>query len=161
MNCGHGVNDRFACTATSINAEKSFGCFAFADDESINERHDIERSTIDIEIVAIANGGGNRNCSAVEGGDDAMFATHVMSTGEHVAKWWTTQDKLLSVASCDLEGEIGVAASDHIKCEWTHGASNVGFEPGGDFADIETGVAGRFTTHAPVRYLRTNDLVCP
>jgi hypothetical protein len=53
-----------------------------------------------------------------------------------------------------------VATSDDIKCEWPDGASDVGFEPGGDFVDFETGDAGRCITHAPVRYLRTALLVC-
>ena len=89
-----------------------------------------------------------------------MFTSHVVGAGEHVSKRWTTQDELLTIATSDLEGEVGVAASDDIKREWPHSASDIGFEPSGDFADIETGDAGRCTTHAPVRYLRTTDLVC-
>ena len=53
-----------------------------------------------------------------------------------------------------------MTTGNDIKCEWSNCASDVGFKPGGDFVDIETGDAGRITTHAPVRYPRTADLVC-
>ena len=37
VNRGHGVNDGFAGATTRVNAEQSFCCFTFANDESINK----------------------------------------------------------------------------------------------------------------------------
>jgi hypothetical protein len=89
-----------------------------------------------------------------------MLATHVMSTSQHMTKWWTTQDKLATVTAGHFESEIGVSSSNDIKGEWAGGTRNIGFEPIGDLADVEAGDAGRFATHTPVRYPRTADLLC-
>jgi hypothetical protein len=89
-----------------------------------------------------------------------MLATHVVSTGQHVTKWWTTQDELVAITAGHFESEIGVSSGDDVKGEWADGTRNIGFEPIGDLADVETWDAGRFATHTPVRYPRTADLLC-
>jgi putative thioredoxin len=106
---------------------------------TVDEAHDVERGTVDGEVVAEPLDRRHRNGGALQGGEDPMFAPHVVGAREDVAERRTPQHESRSGGAGDPEGQVGVAAGDHVESERADGAVDVGLQPCRDRADVDSG----------------------
>lgn len=134
----HRVHDRLTCPPTGTWLEVSLRGLAVADDQTVDEFHDIERNGVDRRVVAESECRCDRHDSSPQGVDDAELASHVMGAGEHMAQWRTSKNQPSAIGACHLEREIGVSSCDDIEGKGTASPWHVGFEPTAHRFDIDS-----------------------
>ena len=135
----HRVDDALAGAASRIDGQQRLGGRTVAHDVAVDERHHVERRTVDVRVVAEPEGRSDGHGRRLQAADDPVLASHVVGAGEHVAERRAAQHEPRAVGAGDAEGEVGVPAGDEVEGERGDRATDVRNEPLGDRRDVDAG----------------------
>ena len=79
---------------------------------AVDEAHHVERRVVDRQVVAVTGDGGTGHGRALQAGEDAVLAAHVVGAGQHVAERWPAQHEPGAVGTRDAIREVRVTAGD-------------------------------------------------
>ena len=84
---------------------------------AVDIAHDVEGRTVHRYVGAQAQRWRNRDVGSLQGGDDPVFASHVMGAFEHIAEWRPAQNIGGARLVNEPISEIRVAAGDQRKLQ--------------------------------------------
>ena len=117
-----------------------------ADDQAVDEVHDVERRPVHGLVGAEPHHRRHRHVGVGEGRDDRVLAAHVVRRGEHVTHGRAAQHPSAVGGVGDAEREVRAAASDQLEREGRRRVGVLG-EPGGDRRNVDAG-DGRVVAHS-------------
>ena len=74
---------------------------AIAQHVAVDEAHHVERRVVDRQVVAVTGDRWNRHGRALQAGDDAVLAAHVVRAGEYVAERRPSQHETRAIGAGD------------------------------------------------------------
>jgi hypothetical protein len=126
-----------------------------AHDDPVDERHDVERRAVHVDVVAHRKGVGHRHRRRTERRDDLVLAADIVCGGQHRAQWRTPKDHRAVLRIVDPERQIRPAACDQGEFERLLQPGDVVGEPAADFGLIDAGLRdGGGSRHGRRRYRR-------
>ncbi len=104
---------------------------------AVDERHHVERRTVDRLVGAQAQRHWDRHIRRADGADDAMLTSHVVCRRQDVTERRAAQDEAPIVGVVHAERQVRPAARDLLEPERCHRPVDVLDEPGADRIDVE------------------------
>ncbi len=129
------MSDFVTSTNRSVpNAVASSGCAG----QAVDEVHHIERTLVDIEIIAEADRAWHWHIAVLKRVDHSELTSHIVGALKNLKQRRSTKDPVAILLVGDLEGQVRVAASDEVEIE--RGRDRIGMrgEPGGDVVTIDS-----------------------
>ena len=105
-----------------------------------HEGHHVERRADHRDVVAVAEGLGDRDVGRRQGGDDAVLATHVVGGVQHVAERGTAQHELAPNGIDHPVGQVGATAGDELERQRGDDIGDVLDDPLGGPTDVDAQV---------------------
>ena len=124
---------------------QQMGLLRSIEHHTVDETHHVEGCSDHRLVGAQSERGRHRHTGGAHGGDDAVFARHVVRRGEHMPQRRTTQHETGAVGTGDPEREVRSPSGDEVERERRHGTINVGLQPRGDPFDVDA-LHGRHRT---------------
>ena len=145
VNSSHGVNERLAGISASINRKYLCCSFRVTNNVAFYKIHNIKRCFTDSGVGAKPECRSNGNIALAECCNNFVFAAHVVSAREHVAKWRAAQYVPFTVCVGDAKGEIRVSTRNHLEMKGSGDAINICGKPSDNFRGEPS---GQFISHA-------------
>ena len=115
VEAGQGARERGPDKRSLRLSESSGRLGGVTQNVAFHKLHDVEGAFIDALVDTEAERSRDRNALRCEGRDDGVFAHHVVSRREDVARRRTTQREMTTGGVGDAVGEIGATTGNEIK----------------------------------------------